>query len=294
MEPVQDARVHSEPVQSEPVLNEPVHSEPVQDVPVQSVPVQVDRVNPAYFRLNLQEAYRLIAELDEAELKIFLFLSLRAHGWDGKNRRVGDGSARASRDFIANAIGMSETTVGRTTPRLEKKGLIRKSRVSCKTGNIWQVVPALLSPVQSEPVQNEPVHNGLPSPSKLNGQKPFTRSKRTPNIDSRNADTEQPSAGSALWTFFSEKLGGKGITAVRNAKTNKQCLDLVETYGLEKCKQAVTRYVSDDDPYVVDASYDLGLMVSRLQRYLNQKGQARSGESTGHAKAWADAPGGSS
>lgn len=293
-EPVHVEPVQAEPVQSEPVLNEPVQDEPVQDVPeqyepVQSEPVQNERVSSSYFRLNLQESYRLVKELDEAELKIFLFLSLRAHGWDGQLRRVGNGTTRASRDYIATAIGMSETTVGRTTPRLEKKGLIKKSRVSCKTGNIWQVKKCLLSPVQSEPVHSEPVQNGPPSPSNLNGQNAFTRSKRTPNIDLRKKNPVDPSDRQALLDFCLEKREGKGLESDTAFIKRAQAVftSLLTDKTREEALLILDRFFADENQWVRERAWSWSAFEARRSEYGTTKAQKVA---AGHAAAWKDAP----
>lgn len=204
-EHVQNERIQIEQVQPEPVPSEPVHIEPVQSEPVTNAHVQNERgqfepvtfktelaTEGAHFRLNLPETYRLLAELEGVELKVFLFLTIKAHGWDGEAQRVGDGSVRAARSYIAMGIGTSETSVFRALPVLIKKGLVRKSMTSCKTGNVYEVSPCLLNKerkpisVQNERVQKEPVQKEPPSASNLNR---LARSNRTTNIDPRIIET---------------------------------------------------------------------------------------------------------
>lgn len=74
-----------------------------------------------------------------------------------------------------------------------------------------------------------------------------------------------------LWVYYSEKLKiTNGIEAVKSAKTNTLCKQLVQNLGLEKAKKLVDVFLSDDDAFIRNQAWPIGLLVSQQQKYLSR------------------------
>ena len=163
----------------------------------------------SFFQIDQATAFQLLQELDATEFKVFLFLTLRAYGWDEKTRRVGDGVTRASGTFVAKGTSLSEATAERSIASLKQKGLISKLKHSCKWGNTYQVKPTLLRQIAEDKKELpkkaaiEPAKTPPPEEPKIEGTKieapqnhipsslkstPLAASNCRTSIESRNVD----------------------------------------------------------------------------------------------------------
>ena len=149
--------------------------------------------------------------MDPAEFKLFLFLSMKAWGWDGKLRRLGDGTVRASVSYAAKGAGISESSVNKYTDKLIAKGLTKKLSVSFKQGNTYQVLSVIYHQEKSPELPAAQVPEiRVPekqAPSYLNGGQLGTRQTST-NIDSiylESLSHENPIAWNEFLTQLTEK-----------------------------------------------------------------------------------------
>lgn len=87
-----------------------------------------------------------------------------------------------------------------------------------------------------------------------------------------------PNETTTLWNYYKEELKNKkNLDSVKSGvKENTICKKLVDEFGLEKSKALVLVYLQDQDPFVVDAAYQIGLLFSQRQKYLARLGKTAS------------------
>ena len=164
----------------------------------------------SFVQIDQATLFQLLQVLDATQFKVFVFLTMRAYGWDDKARRVGDGIVRASGTFVAKGSNLSVATAERCIGKLKEKGLISKSTHSCKWGNTYHVKPILLrrgsddkappenkkKPPQIEVSKNEDTQKEEPKTAQVPQNKAPSSIKNRPlgpsnlgtNIDSRYSD----------------------------------------------------------------------------------------------------------
>jgi hypothetical protein len=113
--------------------------------------IKVPKYLGSYYRLNLSEIFILMQEMEAGEFKVFLFLSLKAWGWDGKLQKSGDGSVQASASYIAKGTNLSEASVNKYVISLLNKNYIIKTSICYKNGNTYQISQLLWVPKSQAP-----------------------------------------------------------------------------------------------------------------------------------------------
>jgi hypothetical protein len=202
----------------------------------------IEGATRSFIQIDQAAVFQLLKELDATELKVFLFLTLRAYGWDEKTRRVGDGVVRASGTFVAKGTNLSAATSERCISKLKEKGLISKWTHSCKWGNTYLVKPILLrqsSDDNAPPPENKKKHPKDEAPQNEGTKKKEPKQTQIPqnegpsslknrllgpsnlgtNIDSRSVDL---SLTETFKKYFSE------IRAPLAEKKERACLTQIQ------------------------------------------------------------------
>ncbi len=112
---------------------------------------EVPKPHGSYYKLDLSKAYQLLQELEAVEFKLFLFLSLKAWGWDGNLQKSGIGTVKASASYMAKGVNSSEASVNKYVISLTNKNYLSKMSVCFKTGNTYRVSQILWVPNSQAP-----------------------------------------------------------------------------------------------------------------------------------------------
>ena len=192
--------------------------------------------------------------------------------WQGKPRTIPPGSIVTAIRELATHLKFSKDAVARALQRLVSRDSIRIESTTrgslitiCNWAEYQEVGEIPATQVRHEPDTNETLAGHQPD---LIGEVKNKRSSKSKKVN--------PADSTLLWNLYNQELKTKGIESVHNgAKTNTLCKQLVVKHGLDKAKNLVRIYLSDNSPFVKSKAWPLSLLVSQQQEYLAKVNSAR-------------------
>lgn len=181
--------------------------------------------------------------------------------WKGQQRVIPPGMVVTGIRELAARLGFSKDSIARALRALASRDSIRIETAT--RGTLISICKWDEYQCSDDESATQVRHSRDTDETRAGRQPDLNGKKRSKSKSSASAETTE------LWKHYAAGIRAKALEPVHDgAKTNTLCKRLVDSHGLDAAKCLVDAFLNDQEPFVRDNAWSIGLLASQQQKYL--------------------------